>query len=125
MSKILVSVAEGFFEPPPIDQDYLWKYIYYEADPDQERLEDDPCWVWTGARTGTGFPALTRNKEWIFVRRHLWELLCGPIPEGQVLKHKAPNRRDCVRPEHLFLSRTKVSRQEMEDQKHSWTARRL
>jgi hypothetical protein len=114
---LYVMVSDMFFEPPPEDQLPFWKHVFYEA------LAEDSCWVWKGWKTGSGYPVFRLNGQQVSARRYSWEKRHGPIPAGHFVKHKKPNRIDCVNPEHLFVSETRLSRKEMADQNHSWTVR--
>lgn len=72
------------------------------------------CWEWTGADNGHGYGVTTfAGRRRMLVHRAFYELLVGPIPEGQVIDHVCHNRdescaggescrhRRCVNPEHL------------------------
>lgn len=64
------------------------------------------CWLWTGARSGSGrgnfMPDGRRSgkRRMVYAHRFAYELLVGPVPEGLELDHlcRIPL---CVNPEHL------------------------
>lgn len=61
------------------------------------------CWLWTGARAGTGYAYMQRGRRGEgLVRAHRWsyEHFVGPIPEGLDLDHLC-RVRHCVAPHHL------------------------
>lgn len=61
---------------------------------------EGPCWIWTGARTGSGYGNFRVGDTVVVAHRYAWENLVGPIPEGMVLDHLC-RVRCCVNPEHL------------------------
>lgn len=66
------------------------------------RPELGPCWIWTGARQGSGY-----GRFWTGVRidgahRFSWESVHGPVPSGFEVDHKCDNP-PCVNPTHLQL----------------------
>ena len=66
------------------------------------RTED--CMVWLGRKTAQGYGQLTDGEgRTLYAHRVSYELTCGPIPEGMVVRHRCPGgpRPDCVRPGHL------------------------
>lgn len=64
-------------------------------------VADDGCWIWTGARTGSGgYGHLSRSGRNVRAHRHVYNLLVGPIPEGLVLDHLC-RVHNCVNPTHL------------------------
>jgi hypothetical protein len=65
----------------------------------------DDCHIWTRGTTGNGYPAMKQGERTVYVKRVLWELLHGPIPEGKTVRSRCGNRR-CVNPEHLYLDRS-------------------
>lgn len=68
----------------------------------------DGCWLWTGYCFSNGYGRITiRNriegtKREVLVHRFAYELLVGPIPDGQDVLHKC-DVRPCIRPDHFFL----------------------
>jgi hypothetical protein len=79
----------------------FWTRVRKPADSDA-----DGCWLWTGGKVGSGMPDgygvfKVRGKT-VMVHRFAYELLVGPIPDGQELHHVCENTL-CVRPgpEHV------------------------
>lgn len=83
---------------------------------------DEPCWVWTRARSRDGYPRLTirvngyPSGRW--AHRLAYEIFTGQkIPDGMTLDHKCC-RRACCNPKHLeILPRG-------ENTRRMWTRRR-
>jgi hypothetical protein len=77
------------------------------------RPELGPCWVWTGAKMGSGYGVFYLNSQNVGAHRATWELHVGPIPDGlepdhlchpsdgSCLKGKKCPHRLCVNPAHL------------------------
>ena len=64
---------------------------------------DGDCWFWAGAKNDGGYGKITANGRRAYRAHRLsYELVHGPIPEGQCVLHRC-DIRACVRPEHLFL----------------------
>lgn len=67
-----------------------------------------PCWLWTSNthHNGYGQIALSRDgrakQRWVWAHRVAWELIHGPIPEGQRVLHRCDTPL-CVNEAHLFL----------------------
>ena len=64
------------------------------------------CWLWTGAKSPSGYGCVTRWVEGRNVttqaHRRAWELVNGSIPSGFEVDHLCRTRA-CVNPEHLEL----------------------
>jgi hypothetical protein len=66
----------------------------------------ETCWIWTGAKTPTGYGHFMvgsksdQSRRWVAAHRFFFERLIGPIPEGLTLDHlcSVPS---CVNPAHL------------------------
>jgi len=72
-----------------------------------ERFGEDGCWFWLGSLNALGYGQFFSGKYSssgyaIPARSHrlAYELLIGPIPEGQLLDHLCRNP-SCVNPAHL------------------------
>jgi hypothetical protein len=61
----------------------------------------DGCWLWPGTRNAKGYCQFSVDGKKIYVHRFAYELLVGPIPEGQELDHRHTCPKNCVRPTHL------------------------
>lgn len=59
----------------------------------------EACWVWESHAKGL-YVEIRVNKKRQGVHRHVYEMLCGPIPKGLTIDHLCRNER-CVRPSHL------------------------
>lgn len=57
------------------------------------------CWEWRGANSN-GYGEIMRRRQRLRVHRVAYELWCGEIPAGMVIRHKCDNSR-CVNPAHL------------------------
>lgn len=71
-------------------------------------IEASGCWLWTGARSGSGYGNLWANGRNALAHRVVWESLVGPIPPGLTLDHLCRNQL-CVNPDHLEVVTTKVN----------------
>lgn len=65
--------------------------------------DPDVCWEWIGSlggRDGRGYFTLDSKRQLAY--RVIWQIFHGPIPEGQVVRHKC-NNEVCCNPNHLQL----------------------
>jgi hypothetical protein len=60
----------------------------------------DDCWLWTGAKTSSGYGMVSHDSGVRPVHRVVYELLVGSIPDGLVIDHLC-SVRNCVNPAHL------------------------
>jgi hypothetical protein len=58
------------------------------------------CWIWTGAKTRTGYGSCHGSDGERLAHRWAYRDLVGPIPEGLHIDHLC-RVRDCVNPAHL------------------------
>lgn len=74
--------------------------------PPEERFwakveKTDTCWLWTAARSDTGYGSFAFRRDAIRnAHKVAYEMLIGPVPEGLQLDHLC-RVRHCVNPAHL------------------------
>lgn len=84
-------------------------YAYLRSDPVERfwshivKQSEDGCWDWQGSgnQFGHGMFTITSKKR-MYAHRYSWELVNGPIPEGEWVLHLC-DRPMCVNPSHLML----------------------
>ena len=59
---------------------------------------DTQCWEWRGAKNPRGYGRVAGHRK--MAHRVAYELVCGPIPPGKLLRHKCDNPA-CCNPKHL------------------------
>lgn len=62
--------------------------------------KSDGCWLWTGAKTTTGYGSVWLDGRSVKAHRVAYELLVGRIPDGLTIDHLCRVRL-CVNPAHL------------------------
>lgn len=66
------------------------------------KVDEVGCWIWTAARNSQGYGAFRITHERLISAHHAAYLLfVGPIPDGQIVRHKCDVKL-CVNPEHLL-----------------------
>lgn len=60
------------------------------------------CWMWTGAKSFSGYGHLTSNNRRVLAHRVSYEINVSPIPDGMVICHSC-DVPSCVNPAHLFV----------------------
>jgi hypothetical protein len=63
----------------------------------------DFCWLWKGSRRAKSYGLISVNGKPTGAHRVAYELLVGPIPKGQVVRHYVCDNPNCVNPAHLKL----------------------
>jgi hypothetical protein len=76
------------------EEERFWRHV--------NKKEDDECWEWNGCRNKEGYGNIRKNatNKSIGAHRYSYELHHGPIPEGELVRHKCHNP-PCVNPKHL------------------------
>lgn len=77
-----------------------WEYIKPEPLPD--------CILWEGATTDKGYGQKRIEGKVVYVHRHAWEEVHGPIPKGMTIDHVKCRIKICMNPDHMEV----VTRQE-------------
>lgn len=99
-----------------------------------DRLSAAPCWTWTGPRNQKrhGYGRMAWYGRSRLAHHIAWMLEHGPIPDGQILRHRCPGggNSSCVNPAHLALgTQADNARDIIEDGRHwsqtgSWSPKR-
>lgn len=63
----------------------------------------DFCWLWKGSRRAKSYGLISVDGKPTGAHRVAYELLVGPIPKGQVVRHYVCDNPCCVNPAHLKL----------------------
>ena len=66
----------------------------------RRRVTETGCWEWTGARLSNGYGSYRTVHSNLLVHRVAYELLVGPIPDGNHIHHRCENI-ICFNPDHL------------------------
>lgn len=70
---------------------------------DMHNGDESVCWEWLGPTAGRDERAyFTFKSRKLIAYRVVYELVHGPIPDGQVVRHKCDNQ-ICCNPKHLEL----------------------
>jgi hypothetical protein len=66
----------------------------------------DECWLWKASRGGSGYGhawiEINGERRCVDAHKLAWTLTHGPVPEGQVVRHRC-NQKLCCNPAHMQL----------------------
>ena len=82
------------------------------------KIEDNGCWVWTGAKNSQGYGILGLAGSFWLAHRAAWFMHTGIKPE-QCVCHHCDNP-PCVNPDHLFLGTQGDNTRDMERKGRSY-----
>jgi hypothetical protein len=72
----------------------------------------DECWEWTAGRFATGYGQFAnRPGPPVYAHRTAWQLVNGPVPDGQQVLHHCDNP-PCCNARHLFLGSNADNRED-------------
>lgn len=108
-SKCIDCLTNGM-PPGPTPMDPLTRY----------RINDNGCWIWTGAIHASGYGQVKWNGKSTVAHRVVYSLLVGDIPDGLVLDHLCSVKL-CVNPEHLEPVTYAINTQRAWDRNHCAT----
>ena len=77
----------------------------------QSRPTENECVEWTGTTIWNGYGRIWANGKKTLAHRAAWELVNGPIPDGQDCLHRCDNR-PCIKVAHLFLGTDSENQQD-------------
>ena len=76
------------------------------------------CWIWKGGKNNIGYGLIRHGdkKRMITVHRAAYIETHGPVPDGQVVMHTCPDKKNylCCNPDHLTVGTRKMVINEME-----------
>lgn len=89
------------------------------------RLEDypppnpqpTPCILWEGAVDRNDYGLVQVDRKRMRAHRWVWEAKFGPIPEGQVVRHKCDNP-PCINTDHLELGTIADNNRDARERNH-------
>ena len=63
---------------------------------------DGECWEWIAGKNGVGYGMFRVDGKVILAHRVAYELYCGPVPKGKIVRHRCDNP-PCCNPSHVLL----------------------
>lgn len=75
-------------------------------------VTDPGCWEWRGPRHSDGYGRVAVGGARTGAHRLAYEAWVGPIPEGQIVRHKCDNP-PCINPDHLEVGTNKDNTHDM------------
>ncbi len=79
---------------------------------ERSRQDGNGCRLWRKCRCSTGYGVIKVGGRGRRAHRVAYEVLVGPIPDGQFVMHRCDNRA-CVNVDHLALGTHKDNMQDM------------
>lgn len=83
-------------------------------------VTEDSCWEWSKSRNSKGYGVLYTCGKTYPVYRVAYEAWVGPIPEGQLVRHKCDNP-PCINPDHLELGTIAENGWDMADRRRFYS----
>lgn len=80
--------------PHGTPEERFWRYVTVPDDP-------DACWLWTGRKDKDGYGTLRVGKTQVRAHRFSYELHNGPLPDGEMGRHRC-NNPGCVNERHII-----------------------
>lgn len=75
-------------------------------------VKKEGCWEWSGPKNKKGYGLLSLGTTKTTAYRFSYEVFNGPIPEGELIRHKC-NNPECTNPEHLLTGNHKDNADDM------------
>lgn len=86
-------------------------------------VKTDECWIWTGAKSSSGYGHLNINKKTIKAHRYSYEMFFGKIEHDKIIMHKCDTPL-CVNPEHLSVGTKKENSADMATKKRAYNQKK-
>jgi len=83
----------------------------------------DSCWLWTGAKSSSGYGHLNINKKTIKAHRFSYEMHFGKFDLNKIILHSCDNPL-CVNPAHLSLGTKKDNGADMASKNRAYNQKK-